>query len=87
MAQLVAELEQSHLSFVRCIKPNAQLSPRCFDEKSVRNQLRCVSLHGPHMLSHVAHTRAFCHKRLLSQAPFVTSLILPIRHTPFVFFV
>jgi len=40
MAQLVAELEQSHLSFVRCIKPNAQLSPRCFDEKSVRNQLR-----------------------------------------------
>ena len=41
LSELQSHLDASHVHFVRCIKPNAQLQPRHFVDAKVGAQLRC----------------------------------------------
>ncbi len=42
LRDLIEELDETGLHFVRCIKPNAQLQPNSFDAPMTLQQLRWV---------------------------------------------
>ncbi|KAG1663736.1 hypothetical protein FOA52_006105 [Chlamydomonas sp. UWO 241] len=44
LRELIEELDQTGLHFVRCIKPNAQLQPNSFDAPMTLQQLRCCGV-------------------------------------------
>eukprot|EP00900_Chrysochromulina_parva_P017668 jgi/Chrpa1/25902/Chrysochromulina_OHIO_Genome00011899-RA len=41
LGELNAHLKASEIHFIRCIKPNAKLQPRLFDDAKVRAQIKC----------------------------------------------
>ena len=41
---LIVDLQRTHTSFIRCVKPNSEMAPRSLHTPTVLRQLRCLGM-------------------------------------------
>ena len=87
LAELAAQLETSNVHFVRCIKPNAQLQPRVFNEPKVEGQLRCNAVLTAIMIMKVRPLQTVTYRYVLTaimimKVHTVTYRYIPLRARP-----